>query len=162
MCEWWRLLQCAAWSRPIRRRMANRWGQCLFAITFDYSWFLFGQESLPIFQILAELSKFLEGENYVLSSTYWGALFDVEEVLAHHAAYSAHIAALRQAMHDDHFNKRVTLEKSLSNVLLVLMTLLDPRYTDILFVLFFCHTSCALIVDGVCIVLWNWQRINGT
>ena len=88
----------------------------------------FGQESLPIFQRLAEISKLLEGENYVMSSTYWGALFDVEEVLAHHAAYSAPIAALRQAMHDDHFNKRVTLEKSLSNVLHVLMTLLDPRY----------------------------------
>ena len=30
VCEWWWLLQCAAWSRLVRRRMANRWGQCLF------------------------------------------------------------------------------------------------------------------------------------
>ena len=89
---------------------------------------MFGQESLPIFQRLADISKLLEGENYVLSSTYWGALFDVEDVLAPHATDSALIAALRQAMHDDHFNKRVTLENSLSNVLHVLMTLLDPRF----------------------------------
>ena len=82
---------------------------------------------MPIFQRLAELSKLLEGENYVLSSTYWGSLFDVEEVLGPHAADSAPIAGLRQAMHEDHFNKRVTLENSLSNVLHVLMTLLDPR-----------------------------------
>ena len=91
----------------------------------------FGQESLPIFQRLAEISKLIEGENYVLSSTYWGALFDVEEVLAHHAAYSAPIAALCGAMHDDHFNKIMTLEKSLSNVLHVLMTLLDSRYLEL-------------------------------
>ena len=87
-----------------------------------------GQESLPIFQRFAEISKLLEGENYVLSSTYWGALFDVEEMLAPHIEDSAPIAALRAAMHDDHFNRRVTLEKSLSNGLHVLMTLLDPRY----------------------------------
>ena len=55
----------------------------------------FGQESLPIFQRLAEISKLLEGENYVLSSTYWGALFDVEEVMAPQLADSAPIAALR-------------------------------------------------------------------
>ena len=79
----------------------------------------------------------------MLSSTYWGALFDVEEVLAPHSVDSAPIATLRQAMFDEHFSKRVTLEKSLSNVLHVLMTLLDPRYADMLiFILFFCHASC--------------------
>ena len=75
----------------------------------------------------------------MLSSTYWGALFDVEDVLAHHATDSAPIAALRQAMHDDHFNKIVTLENSLSNVLHVLMTLLDPR---------FLYSSCFLSMIG--------------
>ena len=113
--------------------MANHGGQIVFRRPIIlqspeslYVWW-FGQESLPVFQRLADISKLLEGENYVLSSTYWGALLDVEEVIAPHAAYSVPIAALRQAMHEDHFNKRVTLEQSLSNVLHVLLTLLDPR-----------------------------------
>ena len=98
---------------------------------------------MPIFQQFAELSKLIEGDNYVLSSTYWGALFDVEEALAHHADDSAPIAALRQAMQHDHFNKRVTLEQSLSNTLHVLMTLLDPRYIELYsFFFFLCHVSC--------------------
>ena len=105
-------------------------GRSLELTTVGYICF-FEQESLPIFQRLAELSKLMEGDNYVLSSTYWDALFDVEEMIAPHAEDSAPIAALRQAMHDDHFNKRVTLEQSLSNVLHVLMTLLDPRYAPI-------------------------------
>ena len=88
----------------------------------------FGQESLPIFQRLSEISKLLDGENYVLSSTYCSAMFDVEETMDDHVAYSAPIAAIRQAMYDDHFSKRLTLEQSLCNVLHVLMTLLDPRY----------------------------------
>ena len=83
---------------------------------------------MPIFQRLAEISKLQEVENYALSSTYSGALFDGEDVLAGHAASSAPIAALRQAMHDDHFSKQVTLEKSLSKVWHVLMMMLDPRY----------------------------------
>lgn len=113
--------------------MANHGGQIVFCRPINFQspesiyvwWFI--QESLSIFQRFADISKLLEGVNYVLSSTYWGALLDVEEVIAPHATDSAHIAALRQAMYDDHFNKRVTLEQSLSNVLHVLMTLLDPR-----------------------------------
>ena len=108
--------------------------------TITLTWVvLFGQESLPIFQRLADICKLLEGENYVLTSTYWGALSDVEDVLAPHVADSALIAALRQAMRDDHFNKRVTLENSLANVLHVLMTLLDPR---------FLHSSCFPSLTG--------------
>ena len=157
VCEWWRLLQCAAWSRFVRRRMANHWGQIVFCrpINFQspesiYVWW-FGQESLSIFQRLAEISKLLEGENYVLSSTYWGALFDVEEVIAPHATDSAPIAALRQAMHDDHFNKRVTLEQSLSNVLHVLMTLLDPR-SMLSFSFFICYDSICF-----CCLAFRWR-----
>ena len=112
----------------------------MFSITLGYRWVFGWTGIITNFQRLAEISKLIEGDNCVLSSTYWGALFDVEEVLAHHAAYSAPIAALRQAMPDDYFNKIVTLDKSLSNVLHVLMTLLDPRFGDmVLFIIFFCN-----------------------
>ena len=32
VCEWWWLLQCAAWSRLVRRRMANHWGSVFFVL----------------------------------------------------------------------------------------------------------------------------------
>ena len=45
------------------------------------------------------------------------------------------VAAVRSAMHTDHFNHRVTLEKSIQNPLHVLMHLLDHRsvQSDFLF-----------------------------
>ena len=87
----------------------------------------------------------------MISSTYWDALFDVEEVIAYHAAYTAPIAALRQAIQDDHFHKRTNSEKSLSNVLHVLRTLLDPRYIELSSSSF--SVMFRLLVDGVCITL---------
>ena len=148
--------------------MANHWGQCLYCrqrICSHLRIWWFGQESLPIFQRLAEVSKLLEGENYVLSSTYWGALFDVEEVIAHHPEYSAPISALRQVMHDDNFSKRATLEKSLSNVLHVLMALLDPRYIN-LYSFFFSvmHPSCFVcrwrVHRAVKLTVDQWNRVK--
>ena len=46
------------------------------------------QESLPIFKTLAELTKFMEGEKYVLSSSYWVALSTIEGVVAPNPADS--------------------------------------------------------------------------
>ena len=85
------------------------------------------QESLPIFKALAELSKFMEGEKYILSSSYWVALSTIEAVLAPNPADSPLVAALRAGMSRDHFGKRVTLEQSVQNPLHVMMHLLDPR-----------------------------------
>jgi hypothetical protein len=69
----------------------------------------------------------MEGENYVLSSSVWSALFKIETILAVHPGDSPAIAAMRLAMHNDHFLRRVTLEKSLQHPLHVLMHLLDHR-----------------------------------
>ena len=73
------------------------------------------QESLPIFKALAEISKFMEGEKYILSSSYWVALSTIEGVLAPNPGDSPPVAALRAGMSRDHFGKRVTLEQSVQN-----------------------------------------------
>jgi hypothetical protein len=85
------------------------------------------QESLPIFKALAELSKFMEGEKYILSSSYWVALSTIEALLVPNPADSPPVAALRAGMSRDHFCNRVTLEQSVQNPLHVLMHLLDHR-----------------------------------
>ena len=79
------------------------------------------------FERLAKISKMMEGENYVLSSTYWGALQEIESIFSPHLGDSETIASLRSAMNHDHFSKRITLASSLSQALHVLMHLLDPR-----------------------------------
>ena len=86
------------------------------------------QESLPLFQKLADVSKQMEGENYILSSRYWGALRDIERALQPHIGDSATISSLRSQMYTDHFANRVTLDQSVENPLHVFMHLLDPRY----------------------------------
>ena len=136
---------------------------CLSANHWESPWCLWwiAQEALPIFQHLAELSKLLEGENYVLSSTYWGAVFDVEEVLAPHSEYSVPIAALRQAMHDDHFGREWLWR---TRYLMFCMFWWRCWIRGTLISQFFICRSCivCLLVDGVCIAQWNLQQINGT
>lgn len=80
-----------------------------------------------IFKPLADCSKFMEGQHYVVSSSYWPALRRVESILSPQPADSPVVAGLRQVMLTDHNTKRVTLEKSLKNPLHVLMHLTDPR-----------------------------------
>jgi hypothetical protein len=89
------------------------------------------QESLPIFKSLAEITKFMEGEFYILSSSVWIALCEIEKVLAPHPDDSPSVATLRAAMFSDHSRKRVTLQQSLQNPLHVLMHLLDHRYVAV-------------------------------
>jgi hypothetical protein len=85
------------------------------------------QEALPVFKSLAEITKYMEGESYVLSSTAWWALGKIETILSPKVADSAEMAAMRLAMYNDHMNKRVTLSQSLQTPLHVLMHLLDHR-----------------------------------
>jgi hypothetical protein len=86
------------------------------------------QEALPLFQKLASISKYIEGEKYTLSSCYWGALHEIENVLRPQPPDSPTLASLRAAMYQDHFTNRVTLSTSIESPLHVLMHLLDPRY----------------------------------
>ena len=88
----------------------------------------FAQESLPLFEKLAAVSKIMEGENYILSSSYWGALHEIEVALQRHIDDSPTLLSLRMAMFNDHFSRRVTLDQSVENPLHVLMHLLDPRF----------------------------------
>ena len=85
------------------------------------------QEALPVFTSLAEITKYMEGESYVLSSTAWWALGKIETILSPKVADSAEMASMRLAMYNDHMNKRVTLSQSLQTPLHVLMHLLDHR-----------------------------------
>jgi hypothetical protein len=86
------------------------------------------QEALPLFQKLANISRHMEGEKYILSSSYWGALHEIESALQPQAADSPTLTSLRAAMYHDHFTNRVTLNTSIESPLHVLMHLLDPRY----------------------------------
>jgi len=85
------------------------------------------QESLPIFRSLAEITKFMEGESSIHSSSVWIALCEIEKVISLHPADNPSVAAVRAAMLSDHSRKRVTLQQSLQNPLDVLMHLLDHR-----------------------------------
>ena len=69
----------------------------------------------------------MEGESYVLSSSYWISLARIESVLSPKAGDCVEVASLREAMNRDHHGKRVTLSESLRNPLHVLMHLLDHR-----------------------------------
>ena len=82
---------------------------------------------MPILEELAKITKFMEGELYILASSYWIALSQIEKVLAPHPGYSAPVAAFRLAMQRDHLDKRVTLAQSSQNPLHILMHLLDHR-----------------------------------
>ena len=113
---------------------------------------------MPIFEKLAAVSKFMEGENYILSSSYWGALHTIEVVLEPQARDSPVIASVRHAMYLDHYDRRITLDKSVQMAVHVFMHLLDPRYgvtrhqyNVFFFFCFICsymHLCCA-IVAGV-------------
>jgi hypothetical protein len=87
----------------------------------------FPQRVLPLFKALAEVTKVMEGENCVLSSSYWLALRRIENVLEPVPGESADVAAVRAAMRHDHFNNRITLAKSLQDPLHCLMHFLDHR-----------------------------------
>ena len=71
------------------------------------------QEALPLFQKLANISRHMEGEKYILSSSYWGALREIESALQPQAADSPILTSLRAAMYHDHFTNRVTLNISM-------------------------------------------------
>lgn len=82
---------------------------------------------LPILKSLADITKFMEGETYVLSSSIWISLARIEKTLASNPADSPKVAVFRRAMRADHMNNRITLESALTNKVLVLMHLLDHR-----------------------------------
>ena len=82
---------------------------------------------MPLFEKLARVSEFMEGENHILSSSYWGALRIIEDALKPVEGDSPSISLLRRTMSDDHFENRVTLEQSVHNPLNVFGTLLDSR-----------------------------------
>ena len=67
-------------------------------------------------QKLLDVSRTMEGEQYVLSSSYWGALHAIESALQPQGGDSAAIASFRSAMYRDHFAMRVTLDQSILNL----------------------------------------------
>jgi hypothetical protein len=83
---------------------------------------------VSVFEPLASVSKFMEGEQYILVSSYFGALRTIEDVLQPRAGDSPEVASLRSTMFNDHFSSRVTLDQVVKSPLHVLGTLLDPRY----------------------------------
>ena len=97
---------------------------CDFAVL---SFYFVDQEALPLFEKLFKVSKSMEGENYILASSYWGALHEIEIALQPVLGDSPALAAVRARMASDHFASRVTLSQSVSNPLHVLMHLCDPR-----------------------------------
>jgi hypothetical protein len=99
--------------------------------------FISFQEVLPIFADLAAVTKLVEGEDYCLSSSVWGALSKIESVLAPHERDSIHTAAVKSAMRNDHFQHRVTLEKSTRNPVQIIMHVLDHRYVESFSIHFF-------------------------
>ena len=94
----------------------------LFILLHDHA-----QAALPLFTALADITKFMEGESYVLSYSVWIALARIENLLSPKVGDCAEVAALREAMNRDHMMKRVTLSESLRSSLHVLMHLLDHR-----------------------------------
>jgi hypothetical protein len=90
----------------------------------------------------------MEGEKYILSSSLWAALLKIENVLAVNERDSPVVAAVRSAMHTDHFNHRVTLEKSIQNPLHVLMHLLDHRSVVLSHSSFAFHRCCSFVSSG--------------
>ena len=124
------------------------------------------QEALPLFQKLADVSRHMEGEKYILSSSYWGALHEIESALQPQAADSPTLTSLRAAMYHDHFTNRVTLNTSIESPLHVLMHLLDPRYEISLF-LRNSHPELwpslfPFNVDGACVVILSSLKSSGT
>jgi hypothetical protein len=89
---------------------------------------LFIQEAVSVFEPLAYVSKFMEGEGYILASSYFGALRTIEDVLQPRDGDFPEVAQLRSTMFNDHFSYRVTLDQAVKSPLHVLGTLLDPRY----------------------------------
>lgn len=79
------------------------------------------------FFFLVQVTKHMEGELYVLSSTLWAAYSKIEQIFQPHLGDSVSLAAIRKAMHDDHFSRRVTLQQSIANKLHVLCSFLDRR-----------------------------------
>ena len=71
----------------------------------------------------------MEGDQYVLSSSYFPGLAALEKELEPKLADPAPIATLRSAMYADHFGRRVTLDQARKSPLIDLMHLLDHRYT---------------------------------
>ena len=123
------------------------------------------QEALKLFHKLANISKYMEGDQYILSSTYWVALSAIEHVFAPNPADSPPVAALRAAMYNDHFSKRVNLSRYIENPLHVVMHLLDHR-SVICFQVFsiLISDSCAFIfyvdADGGTIALLCSRMLN--
>ena len=87
-----------------------------------------------MFEPLAAVSKFMEGENYILISSYFGALRTIENVFEPREGDSPEVAQIRSTMFNDHFGSRVTLDQAVQNPLHVLGTFVDPRFIS----LFFC------------------------
>ena len=131
--SWW---ECAPLREPGVALTDAEWKiisvrGAFFLISFILSIFfslICMHDVLHLFQKLADVSRQMEGEKYILSSSYWGALHEIEMVLQPQSADSPTLASLRSAMYQDHFANRVTLDDSVKNRLHVLMHLLDPRY----------------------------------
>jgi hypothetical protein len=83
---------------------------------------------MSIFEPLAAVSKFMEGENYTLVSSYFSALRKIEDIMQPQAGDSPEVAQIRATMYNDHFSSRVTLDQAVKSPLCVMGTLLDPRY----------------------------------
>ena len=83
---------------------------------------------MSVFEPLAYVSKFMDGEGYILASSYFGALRTIEDVLQPRECDSPEVAQLRSTMFNDHFSYLVTLDQAVKSPLHVLGTLLDPRY----------------------------------
>ena len=89
---------------------------------------LFIQEAVSVFEPLASVSKFMEGEGYILASSYFGAMRTIEDVLQRREGDSPEVAQLRSTMFNDNFSSRVTLDQAVKSPLHVVVTLLDPLY----------------------------------
>lgn len=94
-----------------------------------------------MFEPLAAISKFMEGESYILVSSYFAALRHIEDILQPRDGDSAELAQLRSTMFTDHFSSRVTLGQAVKSPLHVLGTILDPRYPCFIHAMHACNVN---------------------
>jgi len=95
----------------------------------------------------------MEGENYILASSYWGALREIENELQPHASDSVSLASVRANMCTDHFQNRVTLDESVTIALHVLMHLSDFR--SYILICFKMNIKCT---DFLLVCRWRVRR----
>ena len=83
---------------------------------------------MSIFEPLDAVSKFMEGENYILVSSYFSDMRKIEDIMQPRSGDYPEVAQIRATMYNDHFSSRVTLDQAVKSPLCVMGTLLDPRY----------------------------------